>query len=120
MMIAWRAFSRVAVLTLATLVFGSPLGSDNQPGYAAPSAVEIFLDSWTPYYQPHVAVLGPHTAIQWFNPTASPHTIRHVDMMAVRRKDPAPSTQEPSHQAETIHSPRFLLDATPTTASFIR
>ena len=70
------ALSHLTVLTLMTLVLLS-LGSDKGLGYATPSTVEISLDSLAPYYQPYVAVLSTERAVKWFNPTASPHTIRH-------------------------------------------
>ena len=31
----------------------------------------------SPYYQPFEATVHPNRSIQWMNPTASPHTIRH-------------------------------------------
>lgn len=37
----------------------------------------ITMESWSPYYQPVEAIVPPHRAIKWTNPTASPHTIRH-------------------------------------------
>jgi hypothetical protein len=46
-------------------------------GLASPSPLAIMLDSWSPYYQPAVAVVAPGTPIRWINPTASPHSIRH-------------------------------------------
>ena len=39
--------------------------------------VDIAFDSGAPYYLPKLAVVGAHTAVRWWNPTASPHSVRH-------------------------------------------
>jgi len=47
------------------------------PAAASVAPFAIILDSWSPYYQPAIAIVAAGTPIEWMNPTASPHTIRH-------------------------------------------
>jgi plastocyanin len=58
-------------LTLALLLFFMGAGESSSLPFS------ITLDTWSPYYQPAVAVIPSHTPIQWFNPTASPHSVQH-------------------------------------------
>ena len=37
----------------------------------------INMENWAPYYRPFEATIQSQTPIQWNNPTASPHTVRH-------------------------------------------
>ena len=41
------------------------------------SPESINMESWAPYYRPFEATVLSHTPIQWKNPTASPHSVRH-------------------------------------------
>ena len=63
----------------ASIVFcGSAMGADVSVERAGLHAtVDITFDSGAPYYLPNVAVVGAHTAVRWWNPTSSPHSIRH-------------------------------------------
>ncbi len=38
---------------------------------------QITMENGSPYYQPIAPTVQPHRPIEWINPTASPHTIRH-------------------------------------------
>ena len=55
------------------LVMTSSMGSaemNSQP-------VLIRMENWAPYYHPFEAAIESQTPIQWNNPTASHHTVRH-------------------------------------------
>lgn len=41
------------------------------------SPVLINMENWAPYYRPSEATIQSRMPIQWKNPTASPHTVRH-------------------------------------------
>ena len=43
----------------------------------SPPPVVIKMESWAPYYRPFEAEIQLQTTIQWNNPTASTHTVRH-------------------------------------------
>lgn len=56
-------------------VMNSALGSSEMNH----SPVLINMENWAPYYRPYEAAILSQTPIQWKNPTASPHTVRHDD-----------------------------------------
>lgn len=58
-----------------TLVMTSTVGS----GEMSHAPVLINMENWAPYYRPYEASIQSRTPIQWKNPTASPHTVRHDD-----------------------------------------
>jgi hypothetical protein len=68
----WRLLTGMTIPILFCLLTVVPLA-----GLASPSPLAITLDSWSPYYQPAVAVVASGTSIRWINPTASPHSVRH-------------------------------------------
>jgi len=53
------------------------LVSTESPGEMSPPPVVINMESWAPYYRPFEAAIQLQTTIQWSNPTASTHTVRH-------------------------------------------
>jgi plastocyanin len=46
-------------------------------GEMGPQPALINMESWAPYYRPFEAKIQLQIPIQWNNPTASPHTVRH-------------------------------------------
>ncbi|MER3423010.1 MAG: hypothetical protein C4293_07015 [Nitrospiraceae bacterium] len=71
--------TRKIVINKVCLIVVSPLlfmiGA--MPGHTTSPTFQIILDGWPPYYQPYTAVVIAETAIQWVNPTATPHSVRH-------------------------------------------
>ncbi|GKS57931.1 hypothetical protein YTPLAS18_14580 [Nitrospira sp.] len=66
------------VLAIAIVCGGSVTASGVRAERAGlQSTVDIAFDSGAPYYLPNRVVVGAQTAIRWWNPTASPHSIRH-------------------------------------------
>ena len=53
------------------------LVSNVSSGEMNPPPVVINMESWAPYYRPFEAAIQLQTTIQWSNPTASTHTVRH-------------------------------------------
>jgi plastocyanin len=71
-------FALIVVLILLVVAMpGRVVGGGNAVFVATPAPVHITLESWAPYYQPHMAVVSAGTPVGWVNPTASPHSIRH-------------------------------------------
>ena len=53
------------------------LVSNVSSGEVSSPPVVIKMESWAPYYRPFEAAIHLQTTIQWNNPTASTHTVRH-------------------------------------------
>lgn len=67
----WRVPVRNVVMPLLMLVGGVVAGEASM----APTIIR--MEGSSPYYLPFEARVTPGSPIQWVNPTASPHTIRH-------------------------------------------
>lgn len=67
----WRKPVRNIVMLLLLLSGGVVAGE------ASMAPTIITMEGWSPYYLPFEARVSPGSPIQWVNPTASPHTIRH-------------------------------------------
>lgn len=65
----WASHSRP--IKLLILVSNEGSGKMSRP------SVLIKMESWAPYYRPVEAEIPLQTTIQWNNPTASTHTVRH-------------------------------------------
>jgi len=55
------------------------------PSTAMPPYTAIIIDSGSPYFVPKSATVASGTPIRWDNPTATEHTITHLDCL----NDPA-------------------------------
>ena len=78
MMMNWDAVqkklrAKAPILPLVVLL----LSGWAAQGTASLGPFLITMEAWSPYYQPFTATVQPGKPIQWINPTASPHTIRH-------------------------------------------
>jgi plastocyanin len=65
------AFSAVMLTTAAVPAAGLAADERQVP------AMTISLETAAPYYDPFVAIVPAGVPIRWFNPTASPHSVRH-------------------------------------------
>ena len=66
-----RLIQIVAAALVCLLLVGVTVGA------ASLHPLRITMENWFPYYQPVAPSVPPHRPIQWVNPTATAHTIRH-------------------------------------------
>lgn len=71
----WIALALVVGMIPAWTKTGETADRSTEPALSRPFA--IVMEGWEPYYQPFAPMVAAGRPIRWFNPTPSPHTVRH-------------------------------------------